>query len=290
MKKTGWALYPKSTLNNKNQAFNWLEEEARKYDIDLQVFFFEDILIPAGTKDACLCAGKLRQLPDFVLMRGYESIISVYFEMRGIPVFNTNESMVISRNKMLSHLHLSCADIPTPHTVYLSGAAYDYEHLCSLFGNKKFIIKNIEGSKGENVYLVNSGVEMKEVLEKEGERWLAQEYIETSRGKDIRVWVIGGEIAASVMRHSDTSFKSNYSLGGRVAPFEMNREVGDIAVRAARAIGLDFAGVDILFAGSSYAVCEINGNAGFRTLSCLPQKTNLPAHLFRYIHAVITKC
>ena len=54
MKKTGWALYPKSTLNNKNQAFNWLEEEARKYDIDLQVFFFEDILIPAGTKDACL--------------------------------------------------------------------------------------------------------------------------------------------------------------------------------------------------------------------------------------------
>ncbi len=86
-----------------------------------------------------------------------------------------------------------------------------------------------------------------------------------------------------MLRQSDTKFVSNYSQGGKASLFPMNADVASTAVKAARALGLDFAGVDILFDGNGYTVCEVNGNAGFRTLSAVSD-INIIKHLYEYIH------
>ena len=112
---------------------------------------------------------------------------------------------------------------------------------------------------------------------------MLQQYISRSFGRDVRVWVIGNSVAGSVLRYSDTSFLSNYAQGGEDMQYEIDSEIKDLALRSTQALGLEFAGVDILFDEGGYTVCEVNGNAGFRTISSVSDK-NIPYQLFDYIN------
>jgi RimK family alpha-L-glutamate ligase len=93
-----------------------------------------------------------------------------------------------------------------------------------------------------------------------------QEFIKTSYGKDIRVFVVGGKVMGSMIRTSNGSFKSNFSKGGSVSPFEMTPEVEWLATDVAKLFNLDIAGVDLLFDEHGYKVCEANSAPGFKGL------------------------
>lgn len=173
-----------------------------------------------------------------------------------------------------------------------------------------FVMKLNFGSKGENVFLVGNGREYREAMEacrKEETRRmeelrrgitefgetpeevaygctpLFQEYVAASRGRDIRIWVTGDEVAGHVLRYNDSSFKSNFAAGGSFRSIPLPPSAASIAVAAARAAGLFFAGVDLLFDGDGgFKVCEINGNAGFRTASA-----DIPDAVFRNILRIL---
>jgi gamma-F420-2:alpha-L-glutamate ligase len=99
---------------------------------------------------------------------------------------------------------------------------------------------------------------------------------------DIRVYVLGDKVLGCVKRISDSGFKSNYSLGGRVEKYELTDSIKDISLKAAKAIGLDFCGIDLLFTEDSFTVCEVNGNAGFRTITQVSD-INIPMELFKWV-------
>jgi RimK family alpha-L-glutamate ligase len=280
--KLGWIIYPKSTLKNQTNAFDWLANEARKFNIDIKILFIEDFSICSGNNNFVLYQNKNLELPDFIIMRGYEFMLSNHFETIGIPVINTYQSMFLSLNKMLTHQILTSKNIKTPKTIFNFNHEYNYVNLADFFQNNKFIVKAIDGSKGENVYLVNNQTELETAVKNCNNNCIVQQFIETSFGKDIRAWVIGNKVVASVLRYSETSFISNFSQGGKVAVFEMTKEIENLAVFSAKSLGLEFAGVDILFDNNGYTVCEINGNAGFRSISSISNE-NIPYKLFEYI-------
>ena len=99
---------------------------------------------------------------------------------------------------------------------------------------------------------------------------------------DIRVYVLGDKVLGCVKRISDSSFKSNYSLGGRVEKYELTDSIKEISLSAAKAIGLEFCGIDLLFTKDSFTVCEVNGNAGFRTITMVSD-IDIPIELFKWI-------
>ena len=110
-----------------------------------------------------------------------------------------------------------------------------------------------------------------------------QEFVATSSGRDIRVWVTGDEVAGHVLRYNPSSFKSNFAAGGSFRQIPLPPAAASLAVAAARACGLFFAGVDLLFDGQNgFKVCEVNGNAGFRTASA-----DIPDALFRNLARVL---
>jgi gamma-F420-2:alpha-L-glutamate ligase len=93
---------------------------------------------------------------------------------------------------------------------------------------------------------------------------ILQEFIKSSVGRDLRVLVIGGRAVACMERIAPKgSFKSNYSRGGEVRKFKMTPEIEKLATETARIFGLEIAGIDLLFDGDHFKVCEANSSPGF---------------------------
>ena len=286
--KRGLLLYP-STTPRGNNAFGWFREAAARYGMELEVLFYD-------SPGAGALAGAPAWTPDFVLMRGYNTALSRWYEAQGVTVVNSTDSMILCRDKYRCSEVLAAAGVPVPGALSLAeaegGAAFP------------FILKLNYGSKGENVFLIGNEREYEEALEvcrmeeqhrlEELSRGITefgetpeevaygctpvlQEFIASSRGRDIRVWVTGDEVAGHVLRYNDRSFKSNFAAGGSFRQIPLPPEAASTALAAARAAGLFFAGVDLLFDGhGGFKVCEINGNAGFRTAS-----SDIPDALFR---------
>jgi gamma-F420-2:alpha-L-glutamate ligase len=278
----GWMIYPKETLNNKfgNNAFGWMKESASKNGISVDIVFSDDLFISnANGKTEFIYMGKALSFPDFVIMRDYNYTISIQLENLGIRVVNSTLSMFNSRNKAVTAQLLAKNKVTTPK--YLFSKEKNYEFINNYFGKKKFVMKENEGSQGKGVYLIENEEDYNNVY-KTSQEYFYQEYIEFSYGRDIRAYVLGDRILGCVKRISDTSFKSNYSLGGRVEKYEMSDTIKKLSLKAAKAIGLDFCGVDLLFTKNSFTVCEVNGNAGFRTITQVSD-IDIPMELFKWI-------
>lgn len=260
--------FPKYTANRTPTAFGWWLQAAATYGFDAHIAYFEDF------------GSSRKDIPDLVIMRGYDRRVSEFYERTGCKVVNTWQSMYTSLNKWHTFQILKSAGIPTPFTLE-NVNAISYESAGEALGFP-FVVKQVDGSRGCNVFLVNDINQYKEAIRACGRHAIAQKYISDSHGRDIRVWTIGGNAVAAVLRHSSTSFVSNYSQGGQAEAYTLNRRVATLASEAATAIGLDFAGVDILFDGNDYCVCEVNGNAGFRTLTAAGGVDILDV-LFKYL-------
>ena len=208
----------------------------------------------------------------------------MYYEQKpGVFVVNESHPMRVCRDKLLTHQVMTAAGLPTPYTMYAPYAGY--EEVSAALG-ERFLVKQSNGSKGENIFMVNDLQSFEEAVGKLCPDCIFQKFIEESSGRDIRVWVLGDECIGSVLRYSETSFLSNYSQGGSFKAVELDDKARELAVKAVQTVGLRFAGVDLLFSGDSYSVCEVNGNAGFRTIS-RASDISIPHHLFAYISKML---
>lgn len=273
-------IYPRKSL--KNNGFEWLKEEGRKAGLDVSIELDDTVCLDISGGVSLTVSGVCRPLPDIVVMRCYDASLSAAFESLGVRVVNTTASMTLAYNKGLTHVVLASADIPMPDTLW--SVAPDYDAARNRFG-ARFVVKSPVGSKGEKVWLVSSRRDYDAVTPLCEGGVVAQRYVEESHGSDMRLWVIGGRVVASVRRMGGGDFRSNYSLGGRIEPCTPTDRHVALAVNAAATLGLEFAGVDVMESHAGPLVCEVNGNAGFRSVSALGT-ANIPACLFDYLARV----
>ncbi len=279
----GWMIYPKETINNKfgNNAFDWMKESAFKNGICIDIVFSDELIIlNNNNKTEFIYRDKSLKFPDFVIMRDYNYTISMQLENLGIRVINSTLSMFNSRSKAVTAQLLVKNNVSTPKFLFTKEKNYEFIH--NYFYNRKFVMKENEGSQGKGVYLIEDEEEYNNVYYKINDEYFCQEFIEFSYGMDIRVYVLGDKVLGCVKRISDSSFKSNYSLGGRVEKYELTDSIKEISLSAAKAIGLEFCGIDLLFTKDSFTVCEVNGNAGFRTITMVSD-IDIPIELFKWI-------
>ncbi len=282
----GWIIYPKKTANNKfgNNAFDWMKESALKNGIFLDIIFSDDLITLNNNNDVQFVSnGTKLKFPEFVIMRDYDYAISMQLENLGIRVINSAASMMNSQNKAVTSQLLVKNNVDTPKFMFTKQKNYELIH--NFFDNKKFVMKKIDGSQGIGVYLIENEENYNDAYNEINDIYFCQEFIETSYGKDIRVYVLGNKVLGCVKRISDNSFKSNFSLGGRVENYELTNDIKEISLNAAKAISLDFCGIDLLFTENSYTVCEVNGNAGFRTITEVSE-IDIPMELFKWVNTL----
>ena len=275
-----WIIYSTVVLNpNKNNAISWMLDEAKACGFDAEVLFAEDIVMESNNTLNIYYQNQLRELPDVVLTRTYDISLIKQFEANNIKVFNNSDALRNCLDKWTTHQILTKHNIPSPKTIYSEhGCTFDF--VKSVL-DVPFIIKDIKGSKGEQVYLIHNESEFNTAVKGCLEP-MYQAYIDSSFGKDVRLHVIGDEVVTSVLRFSNSDFKSNFSQGGSANFFEPDEAMKQLAIDSTKALGLDFSGVDILFTPEGYTVCEVNGVPGFRTVG-LTSKFNIPYAMMDYI-------
>jgi len=284
----GWLIYTKSTLNGKfkDNAFDWFRETALKYDIHLKIFFKEDLSIENGDVLKIKNNNVEIALPDFVFMRTSDLVLSTQLNLLNIPIFNDYSNMQQAKNKLITSQKLRAANITTPNFFYTNN--HNYVQISDFFNNESFVMKDNEGSQGEGVYLIQNEDEFLQALNLLSGEIMYQEFIGTSYGKDIRVYLLGNKIVGAIKRLSKDGFKSNYSLGGSAISCELDTKLIELATKASFVSGLDFCGLDVLLLEDGYTICEINGSAGFRAISSVTD-VDIVDEICKYINVKIYK-
>ncbi len=286
--KKGWVIYSKDTLSSKfgNNAFDWMKEAAGHYELDVEILFEEDFTLMTSIEGLHFYLnGEPVRIPDFVMMRSYGLDLARHLESAGVKVFNSPLSMGCSQDKWQTHQLLAKRGLCSPESV-MGSKGLSFDTVKSMLG-MPFVVKGLYGSKGEEVFLINSQTQLETVLQNLPEdKVMYQKYIEQSAGTDIRIHVIGGQVVAAVRRRSEGDFKSNYHQGGSAESVELTEEMRKLAIEATAALKLDFAGVDLLESSQGVTVCEVNAIPGFRTV-CITSETDIPNLLFEYIRKQI---
>lgn len=114
--------------------------------------------------------------------------------------------------------------------------------------------------------MANSLEEADYIVENTKEPLIFQKFIAESRGRDVRINMVGDEAVASMLRYNNNDFRANITNGGNMESYSPDSAEIDIAKKACRALGLDFGGVDILFSERGPLVCEVNSNAHFKNI------------------------
>ena len=188
-----------------------------------------------------------------------------HMEQLGIWTANSGQGILQSRDKLHASQILARNKIPVPKTTYVRDII-DVEPAIDFVGGLPVVIKVTQGTQGQGVFLRHTVHESRSLIQGlllTGKAVLVQEYISESHGKDIRALVVGDRVVAAMRRKArGREFRSNYHLNGTVEKVEISEEFEEQAVRAARVLGLNVAGVDLLESNNGPLVLEVNSSPG----------------------------
>ncbi len=202
-------------------------------------------------------------------MTAYGCAIVRQLEMQGAYSASSSIAISRSRDKLRCMQLLAKGGVGIPKTV-VSRNATDIEDMIEKMGGMPVIIKLARGTHGNGVVLAETKKAARSVLQafylsnEEGTNILLQEYIEESAGTDIRAFVVGSRVVASMKRQSlDDDFRSNLHKGGEGTMIKLTDEEKKMAVKAAKAMGLNIAGVDLMRSNRGPLILEVNASPGF---------------------------
>ncbi|MBN2653310.1 MAG: 30S ribosomal protein S6--L-glutamate ligase [Spirochaetales bacterium] len=187
------------------------------------------------------------------------------FELMNVYPLNSSMSITRSRDKLRSQQIFAKHGIDMPKSVFASKVE-DVDKIIDEVGGAPLIIKMIEGTQGMGVVLSETKKAAKSVLEAFYNlkvNLLVQEYIAEAGGADIRAFVVGGRVVAAIKRQgNEEDFRSNIHRGGSASGIKLTNEEKKLAIKAARVMGLEVAGVDMIQSKRGPLVLEVNSSPG----------------------------
>ena len=232
-----------------------------------------DIVVSKDLHSGIKYKGEDLKMPKLVLLRtgagitAFQLAIVRHFEQAGITCVNSSVSVEIVKDKLRTSQILSRHGIAIPNTMMVRLPIDD-----KLVENNigfPCVVKVVTGSYGEGVYLCERKRDYKKLMEfidnlGNKKTMIVQEYLGERVGEDLRVLVIGGKVIGAMKRSApEGDFRANITNGGTGEKFEVSDEIDYIARETAKAMGLDIAGIDLLFDRRGFRVCEANSNPGF---------------------------
>ncbi|MBR2803042.1 RimK family alpha-L-glutamate ligase [Candidatus Saccharibacteria bacterium] len=258
-----------------NYSTERLVEEAKKRGHDVRVIKYKNCYLALDDKHPDVYYGgeKLEKF-DAILprianyMTRYGCAVVRQFEMQGIWTSATSVAITRARDKLRAAQILAKYDVDTPKTL-VSRNTSDIDDLLGQIG-LPVIIKLATGTHGNGVILADTRKAAKSALQafylynEDGTNILLQEFIKESAGTDIRAFVVGNKVVASMQRTSlDDDFRSNLHKGGQGISVKLTADEKKVVLKAAKAMGLHICGVDFMRSSRGPLVLEVNASPGF---------------------------
>ena len=267
----GWLVVNAFTRSNKFlELYGLLHDAARREGIELERKSTMEVA-PLVVEDSAL-----KDKPSFVLFWDKDVRLCRALELAGVRCLNSSRAIELCDDKSSTYLAMREAELPQPKTMLVPKAfhaqdwgATEFPQLAAHALGLPLVIKECYGSFGAQVHLARNQGEVAAILDSlEGRPALCQSFVKSSSGRDVRLQVVGNRVVAAMERVSVTGdFRANVTNGGTARPWTPTDAQSEMALRACQALGLDFAGVDLLFGEDGEPlVCEVNSNAHFVNL------------------------
>ena len=259
----GWLVVNGFLVSSKfSEIYDWLCKAFEKRGHSIEVYTNTELAFIDGT-----C-----RHPDFVLFWDKDIVLAKSLENMGLRLFNSSRAIELCDNKALTYVALK-GRVPMPDTIAVPmtyrNIGYNDTGFVRTAGERlgyPFIIKECFGSFGQNVYMAEDIKQAEEIVRNNREPLIFQKYIAESRGRDIRINVVGGRAEAAMLRKNENDFRANITNGGTMEKYIPTAEEISLAERVCHILGLDFGGVDILMSSEGPLLCEVNSNAHFKNI------------------------
>lgn len=296
----GWILYRKKRhqITENDHGVYRLLNAAKLKGIELEVYSPDEfeLIVTRDDRKSILVNSQPTPLPDFLIPRMGSNTtyfgLAVIRQLEKLGVYSCNSSHTVEMVKDKLHMHqlLAQSNLPTPQTMLVKFPV----NIAVVKREIGFpiIVKNITGTEGNGIYLCENSEKFTDLMEliysnNSKANIILQEFVAESSGKDLRIFVLGGRVVGCMKRYSETSFKANFSRGGKVEPFTLTPEIEWLATETARLVNLDIAGIDLLFDKEGYKICEANSSPGFKGLELVVGK-NIAEQILDYIMVKIS--
>lgn len=266
-------ILARNRLNYTNRRFR---QEAKELGIKLTVTDpAECEMFLAPNNPMLMKGGKEIEKSDLILPRigasinNYALSVITQYEMMGVRVVNTSDALYNSKNKLRSIQLMSTHHIDLPRTIFVRRPS-ELSTAIERVGGFPVMLKLLSGTQGIGVMIAHNMPSIESTLDtlwSLGQDILIQECIEESLGRDVRVFVVGDQVVGAMRRQARIGeFRSNIHRGGVGSPIDLTDEFKELSLKAARAIGLEIAGVDLLESNQGPKVIEVNSSPGFEGL------------------------
>ncbi len=259
---TGWLIYRKEDAEKNSAFIDWMLTEAELLGIEVELVIYHELTY--GIRDGHLFIDwKGRNKPDFAIMRAIDPLLSQQFELLGIKVFNSSRVAAIANDKAQTHQLFATYGIPMVDTQFINKDEIE-KHAFRF----PIILKAVNGRSGNQVYMLDS---LEELPPLTSERYIVQSM--ATPGKDLRVFVMGGQVIGSVLRESGIDFRANYTLGGKATLYPLSSLERELVEKIHSILPADFIGIDFVFDEQGGLMFnEIEDIVGSRTLTSLTDK------------------
>jgi ribosomal protein S6--L-glutamate ligase len=215
----------------------------------------------------------------------YGTAVVRQFEMMNVFSAVKSQALVNSRDKLRSLQILARSGVGLPKTIF-TNYAKDVEHVIDSVGGAPLVLKLLEGTQGLGVVLAETHNAANSVIEAFNglkARVIAQQFIKEAGGSDIRAFVVDGVIVGAMKRQGkDGEFRSNLHRGGAANIIELSDQEELTAIKAAKAMGLGVAGVDMLQSSNGPLVLEVNSSPGLEGIEAATKK-DIAKEIIKYI-------
>lgn len=293
-----WLIYFREGAEYNRQYIEFYKEEGAKLGVEVNLIFVEDLQFGVQNNKWFLTyQDKKVEYPDFVICRAIYPLLSKQLEMMGIPVFNNSMVSEICNDKARTYQYLAKTGIKMVDSNF-----YRNTQIKDLINkmNSQTVIKTVDGHGGSQVFLLNPcDTDNNEKIEHERQQKILQglgssdvviQPLTGSRHQDLRVYVIGKEIIAAVLRTAKEGFKSNFSLGGEVCCYELSEQEKKIVDRIIDQFEFGLVGIDFLIGDDGELIFnEIEDVVGSRMLYQSAPDINIVELYLKYIIETIKR-
>lgn len=262
----------------------------RGHTIEVYNHMYCDLIIKNGQFQVSY-DNKILPKPDFLIPRIGANVtqqgefVIRHFEKMGVPTLTTSDGLLNSRNKLRSIQILAEHQLKMPITYFSDDLELAETYVETTLGYP-FILKITEGTQGVGVYLIKDDLTAQRFFEHYSNsktNVILQEFIEESKGRDIRVFTVGEKVVAAMERIAPKGeFRSNIHRGGEGKIITLTEEEKQIAIKAIASLNLKIGGVDIIRSKRGPMILEVNSSPGLEGIEKATQ-LDVAAEIYTYI-------